>query len=109
MTSSQKIAFSLLSALSLFAIFFLSLNTSVFKYIENKFYSQAKISENIAELDKISESCNLYISDILKKVQRSETAWINDRSVRSYYVQNPSESDVSRRRRLTEQLFAEIP
>ena len=109
MTSRQKIAFSLLSALSLFAIFFLSLNTSVFKHIENKFYSQAKISENIAELDKISESCNLYISDILKKVQRSETAWINDRSVRSYYVQNPSESDVSRRRRLTEQLFAEIP
>lgn len=109
MTSGQKIAFSLLAALGLFAGFVLSLNTTLFKELETRFYTQAKIEENTGQLDKISESCDSYISEILSLVEKGDNAWTKNASVRSYYVQNPSESDVNTRRRLTETLFSQIP
>ena len=109
MTSGQKIAFSLLAALGLFAAFVLSFNTTLFKELETRFYTQAKIEENTGQLDKISESCDSYISEILTLVEKGDNAWTKNASVRSYYVQNPSESDVNTRRRLTETLFSEIP
>ena len=108
MTSGQKIAFSLLAALGLFAGFVLSLNTTLFKELETRFYTQAKIEENTGQLDKISESCDSYISEILTLIEKGENAWTKNASVRSYYVQNPSESDVNTRRRLTETLFSQI-
>ena len=109
MTSGQKIAFSLLAALGLFAGFVLSFNTTLFKELETRFYTQAKIEENTGQLDKISESCDSYISEILTLVEKGDNAWTKNASVRSYYVQNPSESDVNTRRRLTETLFSQIP
>lgn len=109
MTSGQKIAFSLLSALVLFAVFVMSLHSALFKTLETRFYAQAKIEENTAQLDKISESCDSYISEILSLIEKGDNAWTKNASVRSYYVQNPSESDVNIRRRLTETLFADIP
>ena len=109
MTSGQKIAFSLLAALALFAVFVMSLNSRLFTELETRFYAQAKIEENTGQLDKISESCDLYISEILSLVEKGENAWVKNASVRSYYVQNPSESDVNTRRRLTESLFSDIP
>ena len=109
MTSGQKIAFSLLAALGLFAAFVLSLHSTLFKELETRFYTQSKIEENTGQLDKISESCDSYISEILTLVEKGENAWTKNASVRSYYVQNPSESDVNTRRRLTETLFSEIP
>ncbi len=108
MTSGQKIAFSLLAALGLFAGFVLSFNTTLFKELETRFYTQAKIEENTGQLDKISESCDSYISEILTLIEKGENAWTKNASVRSYYVQNPSESDVNTRRRLTETLFSQI-
>ena len=109
MTSGQKIAFSLLAALGLFAAFVLSLHSTLFKELETRFYTQAKIEENTGQLDKISESCDSYISEILTLVEKGDNAWTKNASVRSYYVQNPSESDVNTRRRLTETLFSQIP
>ncbi len=109
MTSGQKIAFSLLAALALFAGFVLSFHSTLFKELETRFYTQAKIEENTGQLDKISESCDSYISEILSLVEKGENAWTKNASVRTYYVQNPSESDVNVRRRLTENLFAQIP
>ncbi len=109
MTSGQKIAFSLLAALALFAVFVLSLNSRLFKTLETRFYAQSKIEENTGQLDKISESCDLYISEILSLVEKGDNAWTKNASVRSYYVQNPSESDVNTRRKLTETLFSDIP
>ena len=109
MTSGQKIAFSLLAALALFAVFVMSLNSRLFTELETRFYAQAKIEENTGQLDKISESCDSYISEILSLVEKGENAWVKNASVRSYYVQNPSESDVNVRRRLTESLFSDIP
>ena len=109
MTSGQKIAFSLLAALALFAVFVLSLNSRLFKTLETRFYAQSKIEENTGQLDKISESCDSYISEILSLVEKGDNAWTKNASVRSYYVQNPSESDVNTRRKLTETLFSDIP
>ncbi len=109
MTSGQKIAFSLLAALMLFAVFVMSLHSALFKTLETRFYAQSKIEENTGQLDKISESLDNYISEILTLVEKGDNAWTKNASVRSYYVQNPSESDVNTRRRLTETLFSEIP
>ena len=108
MTSGQKIAFSLLAALALFAVFVMSLHSTLFKELETRFYAQAKIEENTGQLDKISESCDSYISEILTFIEKGDNAWTKNASVRSYYVQNPSESDVNVRRRLTENLFSEL-
>ena len=109
MTSGQKIAFSLLVAMGLFAVFVLSLNQKLFKELETRFYAQAKIAENTAQLDRISEGCDSYITEILNLTEKGENAWVKNASVRSFYVQNASESDVTLRRKLTEQLFADIP
>ena len=102
MTSGQKIAFSLLAAMGLFAAFVLSLRTPIFKELETRYYTQSKIQEYTGQLNKISESCDSYITEILDSI---ETDWVKTPAVRSYYVQNPSESDVNQRRALTEQLF----
>lgn len=109
MTSGQKIAFSLLASIALFAGIVLGLNTTLFNQLESRFYTQSKIEQNTGQLNKISESCDAYISEILTQIETGEKAWVKDSSVRSYYVQNPSESDVNKRRQLTEELFAKIP
>ncbi len=70
MTSGQKIAFSLLAALCIFAGLILSLNSRLFKELETRFYTQAKIEENTGQLDKISESCDSYIAEILSLVEK---------------------------------------
>ena len=108
MTSGQKIAFSLLAALALFAVFVMSLHSRLFTELETRFYAQAKIEENTGQLNQISESCDSYISEILNLVEKGDNAWTKNASVRTYYVQNPSESDVTQRRRLTESLFSQI-
>ena len=109
MTSGQKIAFSLLVAMGLFAVFVLSLNSKLFNELETRFYTQSKIEDNTGQLDKVSEGCDSYITKILNLTEKGENAWVKNASVRSFYVQNASESDVMTRRRLTEELFAEIP
>lgn len=109
MTSGQKIAFSLLVAMGLFAVFVLSLNSKLFNELETRFYTQSKIEQNTGQLDRVSEGCDSYITKILNLTEKGENAWVKNASVRSFYVQNASESDVMTRRRLTEQLFAETP
>ena len=109
MTSGQKIAFSLLIAIGLFSAFVLTLHSKVFKELETKFYTQSKIEENIGQLNKISESCESYITEILNQLEKSDSAWVKNQAIRSFYTQNPSEVMVSERRTLTEELFAKIP
>ena len=109
MTSGQKIALSLLSAFALFAAFVLSFHTFLFKEIEMKFYTQAKIEENVQQLNNISESYNLYIEDVLEKIETGEDSYLGNPAVQSFYAQNPSDKDISDRRSLTEKLFEEIP
>ena len=109
MTSGQKIAFSLLIAIGTFVIFVLGFQSKLFKELETKFYTQSKIEENTRLLNKLSESCDVYISEILNQIENGENAWIKSPAVRSYYVQNPSENLVNERRQLTETLFSKIP
>ena len=105
MTSGQKIAFSLLVTLLLFAGFILTVKTSVFEELETRFYAQSKIQENVERLDMLSESTNTYINNVLYLID----SYMKSESVRSFYLQNPSEKDVNERRRLTEELFKSIP
>jgi len=105
MTSGQKIAFSLLVTLLLFAGFILTVKTSVFEELETRFYAQSKIQKNVERLDTLSESTNTYINNVLYLID----SYMKSESVRSFYLQNPSEKDVNERRRLTEELFKSIP
>ena len=109
MTSGQKIAFSLLIAIGTFVVFVLGFQSKLFKELETKFYTQSKIEENTLLLNKLSESCDVYISEILNQIENGENAWVKSPAVRSYYVQNPSENLVNERRQLTETLFSKIP
>ena len=109
MTSGQKIAFSLLIAIGTFVVFVLGFQSKLFKELETKFYTQSKIEENTRLLNKLSESCDVYISEILNQIENGENAWVKSPAVRSYYVQNPSENLVNERRQLTETLFSKIP
>ena len=109
MTSGQKIAFSLLIAIGTFVVFVLGFQSKLFKELETKFYTQSKIEENTQLLNKLSESCDVYISEILNQIENGENAWVKSPAVRSYYVQNPSENLVNERRQLTETLFSKIP
>ena len=109
MTSGQKIAFSLLIAIGTFVVFVLGFQSKLFKELETKFYTQSKIEENTRLLNKLSESCDVYISEILNQIENGENAWVKSHAVRSYYVQNPSENLVNERRQLTETLFSKIP
>ncbi|MCR4631778.1 MAG: hypothetical protein K5786_09100, partial [Treponema sp.] len=105
MTSGQKIAFSLLVTLLLFAGFILTVKTSVFEELETRFYAQSKIQENVEWLDTLSESTNTYINNVLYLID----SYMKSESVRSFYLQNPSEKDVNERRLLTEELFKSVP
>ena len=108
MTSGQKIALSLLSAFALFAAFVLSFHTFLFKKIEMKFYTQAKIEDNVEQLNDISKSYNLYIKNVLEKTETADDAYVKTYAVRSYFDLNPSEKDVGQRRLLTEKMFSDI-
>ena len=76
MTSGQKIAFSLLIAIGTFVVFVLGFQSKLFKELETKFYTQSKIEENTRLLNKLSESCDVYISEILNQIENGENAWI---------------------------------
>lgn len=105
MSSGQKVALSFLSALVFFAVFVFFGQTKLMSTIETKFYAQSKIAQKQDQLDKLSESCNTYISNILKKIQTDEDSYLNSSAVKSYAVQNPSEKDEVDRRNLTSSLF----
>ena len=109
MTSGQKIAFSLLGTMILFAGFFVCSQSGLFAQIETRYYSQAKIREKTDSLDKISEGFNEYIRNFLKFVEEGDDAYLKSPAISSFVDQNPSESDVAERRSLTEKLFQNFP
>ncbi len=109
MTSGQKIAFSLLGTMILFAGFFVCSQSGLFAQIETRYYSQAKIREKTDSLDKISEGFNEYIKKFLKFAEERDDAYLKSPAISSFVEQNPSESDVAERRSLTEKLFQNFP
>jgi len=113
MTSGQKIAFSLLTAMILFAGFFVVSQSGLLTELETRYYSQAKIREKVDSLDNISENLDSYITNFLnntKTDKEEKVAFLNSPAVISYVdANNPSEEYISERRRLTESLFTEYP
>lgn len=108
MSSGQKVAFSFLSALIFLAAFVFFGQTSLMTKIETKFYAQAKIQEKTEHIEKITQSSNSYISNILAKVKTDEDAYLKDSSIKSYISQNPSEKDELNRRNRTYKLLDEL-
>ena len=109
MTSGQKIAFSLLTTLLLFTGFMFVSHSKLIPELETKYYAQSKIEEKNNQLNKIAESCDLYISNVLNLLQDGENAYLKSAAISSYVSQNPSENDVNARRELTEKLFNSLP
>ena len=105
MSSGQKAALSFLSALVLFAGFVFFAQIGLMAQIETKFYAQTKINEKDDQLEKLSQRCNSYISDILTKIQTGDNAYLKELAVKTYVHQNPSEKDSTERKNLTAQLF----
>lgn len=108
MSSGQKVALSFLAALICFAGFVFFAQTNLMSTIETKFYAQSKIAQRQEQLDKLSNSCNNYISNILKKIETDSSSYLNSPAVKSYANQNPSEKDEVSRRNLTSALFDTI-
>ena len=108
MSSVQKAALSFLSALVLFAGFVFFAHTGLMAQIETKFYAQTKINEKDDQLEKLSERCNSYISDILAKIQTGDNAYLKQSAVKTYVHQNPSEKEATERKNLTARLFDEL-
>ncbi|MBO4639722.1 MAG: hypothetical protein J5710_08215 [Treponema sp.] len=76
--------------------------------IETKFYAQTKINEKDDQLEKLSQRCNSYISQILTKIQTGDDAYLKESSVKTYVHQNPSEKEATERKNLTARLFDEL-
>ena len=108
MSSLQKAALSFLSALVLFAGFVFFAHIGLMAQIETKFYAQTKINEKDDQLEKLSQRCNSYISDILTKIQTGDNAYLKSSAVKTFVHQNPSEKDSAERKNLTAQLFDEL-
>ncbi len=108
MSSLQKAALSFLSALVLFAGFVFFAQIGLMAQIETKFYAQTKINEKDDQLEKLSQRCNSYISDILTKIQTGDNAYLKSSAVKTFVHQNPSEKDSAERKNLTAQLFDEL-
>ncbi len=108
MSSLQKAALSFLSALVLFAGFVFFAQIGLMAQIETKFYAQTKINEKDDQLEKLSQRCNSYISDILTKIQTGDNAYLKSSAVKTFVHQNPSEKDSAERKNLTAQLFDQL-
>ena len=108
MSSGQKAALSFLSALVLFAGFVFFVQIGLMAQIETKFYAQTKINEKDDQLEKLSQRCNSYISDILTKIQTGDNAYLKSSAVKTFVHQNPSEKDSAERKNLTAQVFDEL-
>ena len=109
MTSGQKIAFSLLTTVVLFAGFIVCAHGGVLDNLETRYYSQTVIRQKTEQLDLISEGLDSYIQKILNRVEQNEDSYLKSSSVASYIDQNPSESQIVQRKKQTEQLFVDLP
>ncbi|MCR4733996.1 MAG: hypothetical protein K5829_03195 [Treponema sp.] len=109
MSSFQKVAFSFLSAVVLFAGFVFLAQVKLIGAIETKFYAQSKIAENQKQLDSIAEACDLYIKKVLTTFQTGENAYLNSSDVRSYVYLNPSEKVETNRRNFTNKILSDFP
>ena len=110
MTSGQKTAFSLLTAMVLFAAFVLLANPrlNIIKNLEKQYYSQARIREKVEQLDGLSQSFSDYITKILKTVEEDDNSFSKSQAILSYLDYYPSEKLIEERRAKTIKLFEDL-
>ena len=106
-TSGQKIAVSIVTTAVIFACFVVAAFAGLFSKIEARFYEPAKIADIRKQLDSVAEYGDTYINTLLEQIDSGENAYLSDRSVSSYALTSPSDSDVQQRARRTAALFSE--
>lgn len=109
MSSGQKVAFSTLFSVALFAAFVFVTKTDFIPEIEKRFYTQAKVQQKETELNDVSKGIDLYIQNIFSALQNDKTGYLNSAAISSYLSQNPAESETVERRNITEKLFYDYP
>ncbi|MCQ2576479.1 MAG: hypothetical protein MJ162_07020 [Treponema sp.] len=109
MSSGQKVAFSFLTTLLLFAGFIVVAQFGLLSHIETRFYKQAIVSEKQQQIDQISESCNSYISNILATLQTDEGAYLKQPSIKTFAETQVSDFDFNDRSNLTMRLKDDLP
>ena len=107
MTSGQKIAVSIVTTVVIFACFVVTAFAGLFSKIEARFYEPAKIADIRKQLDSVAEYSETYINTLLEQFSTGENAYLSDRSIASYALSFPSDSDVQQRTRRTAALFSE--
>ena len=106
-TSGQKIAVSIVTTAVIFAGFVVAAFAGLFSKIEARFYEPAKIADIRKQLDSVAEYSETYINTLLEEFGTGEDAYLSDRSIASYALTSPSDSDVQQRTRRTASLFSE--
>ena len=108
MTSGQKIAVSIVTTVVIFACFVVAAFAGLFSKIEARFYEPAKIADIRKQLDSVAECSETYINTLLEQFDTGENAYLSDRSIASYALTSPTDSDVQQRTRRTAALFSEV-
>lgn len=108
MSSAQKVAVSILTAVILFTGFVFLGQTTLMSKIQTRFYAQSKVTEKQNQLKKLTDNTDAYIEEILNKIILADNAYLKNNSVRTYTIQNPTEKDEVERRRETTRIFDEI-
>ncbi|WP_315327948.1 hypothetical protein [Treponema socranskii] len=108
MTSGQKIAVSIVTTAVIFAYFVVAAFAGLFSKIEARFYEPAKIADIRKQLDSVAECSETYINTLLEQFDTGENAYLSDRSIASYALTSPTDSDVQQRTRRTAALFSEV-
>ena len=108
MTSGQKIAVSIVTTAVIFACFVVAAFAGLFSKIEARFYEPAKIADIRKQLDSVAECSETYINTLLEQFDTGENAYLSDRSIASYALTSPTDSDVQQRTRRTAALFSEV-
>jgi len=107
-TSGQKIAVSIVTTAVIFACFVVAAFAGLFSKIEARFYEPAKIADIRKQLDSVAECSETYINTLLEQFDTGENAYLSDRSIASYALTSPTDSDVQQRTRRTAALFSEV-
>ena len=108
MTLGQKIAVSIVTTAVIFACFVVAAFAGLLSKIEARFYEPAKIADIRKQLDSVAECSETYINTLLEQFDTGENAYLSDRSIASYALSFPSDSDVQQRTRRTAALFSEV-
>ncbi len=75
MSSFQKVGFSLLTSVVLFALFVFLSQAKLLGIVETKFYAQSRIEEKQNSVDTVNQNLNTYIQNVLNAFENNPDAY----------------------------------